>query len=154
MSRSSSPDDSEREEQLYLRAERDALKKPTHHFKLLAERIEVERLAANVIVAKAKSELQRRAARERYLPEEFRSDYAWLILLDLFVSDHETRPVPLASAADRWKLSRFTCARYLAALIEAQFVTRVFDEFGSGPVVLQLTELGRLRVRCVLSAYD
>lgn len=146
------PDD--REELLFRTAEREALSKHPDDFKVLADVIKAGPFDEHILVSKANSELRRRSIRERHLPPEFRSDFAWLILLDLFVSDYELRPVILSTAADRWALSRPTSARYLAALIAAHLVIRVFDESGSGPVTVRLTELGRLRMRCILAAGD
>lgn len=146
--------DRDREELLFRTAEREALSKQQDDFKFLADVIEAGPFNEHVLVSKARRELERRTIRERHLPPELRSDFAWLILLDLFVSEYELGPIVLSTAADRWGLARSTSARYLAALIAAQLVTRAFDEFGSGPVTVRLTELGRLRMRCILAACD
>jgi len=103
------------------------------------------------LVAAAAREIERRTVRKRYLPRELSSDYGWLVLLDLFINEHNAKSVKLADVARRWELSRATGARQVAALIETNLVIRVFDTEESGPVTLRLTDLGRLYLKRVLA---
>lgn len=98
----------------------------------------------------ATMELERRAVRMRYLPEDFVSDHGWMILLDLFVSEHEIRRIKVTDPPARWNLSPATTARQIAALIETNLVTRVFDRSDGSPSTLRLTELGKLYLKRIL----
>jgi DNA-binding MarR family transcriptional regulator len=103
------------------------------------------------LVHAANMELARRDVRLRYLPADFLSENGWMILLDLFVSEHELRLVSVGKAPERWNLSPATAARQVAALIEANLVTRLFDEVSNSPTSLRLTDIGKLYVKRVLA---
>lgn len=103
------------------------------------------------LAAAAARELERRAVRMRYLPAGLITDYSWLVLLDLFVSEHDLRAVRLNDAARRWQMSPATAARQIAALIETCLVVRVFGKVGGDPVVLRLTDFGRMYLKRILA---
>lgn len=103
------------------------------------------------LAAAAARELERRSLRMRYLPSGLIADHSWHILLDLFVCEHDLRSISLVEAAERWRMSNATAARQIAALIECRLVVRVFDKVHSGPVVLRLTDLGRMYLKRILA---
>jgi hypothetical protein len=103
------------------------------------------------ILHAARMELHRRAVRLRHIPEDLVSDHAWIMLVDLFVSEHEMRQINVVEPPARWNLSPGTAARHIAALIETNLVSRVFDETDHAPTSLRLTDLGKLYVKSILA---
>ena len=107
-----------------------------------------------LMLSTAIRELERRAARRRFLPEEISTDTGWTILLDLFVSEHEGRVVKLSDSARSWDVSEATAARHVAALIETNLVVRVFDDSGNNPPILRLSEWGREQLELLLTVLN
>ncbi|MBA4046330.1 MAG: hypothetical protein C0471_18220 [Erythrobacter sp.] len=144
-------EDPTRIETLLRAAEKKAL---TDHRRRLPPPIEIadDQLPSEAQLAVAAArELERRALRLRYLPADLIADYGWLVLLDLFVCEHDLRSVKFIDAARRWQISPATAARLVAALIESHLVVRVFDKDNSYPVTLRLTDLGRMYLKRILA---
>lgn len=87
-------------------------------------------------------ELEQRAERARFLPEEIFSDTGWLILLDLFVYDSHGQTIPLSDSAHRWGIAQETALRQIAGLIAHGLVRRVAGSGDSGAASLTLTQHG------------
>lgn len=99
-------------------------------------------------------ELERRTVRRRELPPELFVDAAWCILLDLFICEHQGFVIALSTGFKRWQLSEATAVRYIAALLQANLVSRVQGVMLPAQEGLQLTDYGRLILKRVLAAYD
>lgn len=76
------------------------------------------------LVAVARSELDRQAARKQFLPAGMMFDTGWVILLDVFVSEFDGRPIRVSDSADRWSLGPETAVRQIAGLIASNLIKR------------------------------
>ena len=153
MNSRASPEAMARIEALYRAAEIRATRKQAGA--ALPAGISEEHLPSKpVLLASASRELDRYAVRQRYLPAELCSDGVWRILLHLLASELQGVIVGLSGSARIWVTSEATAARQIAALIEANFVKRMFGDRDDERISLSLTARGRYIVSTILALSD
>lgn len=150
---SSEPRDELHAEALYQLAENKASARPSGAALRVVDLDAEDTLNDLRLLSVAIRELERRAARRRELPPELFADAAWCILLDLFICEHQGFVIGLSTGFKRWHLSEATAVRYIAALIQANLVSRVHGVMLPAQVALQLTDYGRLALKRVLAAH-
>lgn len=100
-------------------------------------------------VEAARREMSRRAQRAKVLPEELLADNGWLILLDIFVSEHRGQRLSVPNCTDRWTIGKGTSMRQIAGLIASGLIERESAN-DSSSAYIQLTHYGTAVLRSAL----
>jgi hypothetical protein len=111
----------------------------------------VAHLGEEHFLAIAKQERDKGHLRQRYLVPGLFSEGAWMILLDIFISDLQGDVVPIHGSEDRWELSEATAMRLVAGLIEANLLKRTAKAQQHQRTILSLSERARKVMRGILS---
>jgi DNA-binding MarR family transcriptional regulator len=145
--------DDARIESIYRAAERraEALHRalPAH-----TEADNVRPIAESSLVREAAMECERHLIRKRFLPRDLSSEWAWTILLDVFVNEQHTNPTNLSHLASKRGLSQLTTARQIAALIEYGLIIIDKDVIKFRESNFKTTTEGRSVVTKVLNAFQ
>lgn len=75
----------------------------------------------------ARNEIKRRRQRDRFFPSDLFADPAWDILLDLYASHYEDRPISVSSACIAAAVPATTALRWLKTLSDKGQIVRVPD---------------------------
>jgi hypothetical protein len=81
-------------------------------------------IAESSLAREAAIESERHLVRKRFLPDELSSEWAWTMLLDVFVNEQHASGIKLFDLASKHGHSQLTAARQVAALIEYGLVKR------------------------------
>lgn len=100
-------------------------------------------MAESSLVREAAIECERHLVRKRFLPGDLSSEWAWTILLDVFVNELQTSGTNLSHLASRRGLSELTTARQIAALIEYGLIKRSPEITGPRDSRLRITGAGQ-----------
>lgn len=98
-------------------------------------------------LAAVRNHIRLRRLREKLLPAELFSDPAWDILLDLYASGLEGKPVSVMSACIASITPSTTALRWLNRLIECNLVERCDDPADARRIHVHLTAVGRQAVK-------
>lgn len=104
-----------------------------------------------MLVQIAKRLYDLRQTRDALLGEALFSEPAWDILLDLFISDHESRQLSVSAVCIGARAPSATALRYLMMLQTADLVVRTRDARDGRRSHVGLTPLGRRRMVALLS---
>jgi len=91
-------------------------------------------------------------ARNRFLPSSILRDYAWNMLVDLFVHDHHGKKVSVSSACISSGGPPTTALRWLTALEKAGMITRSADLDDRRKVYVEITPRAREAIADWLSS--
>lgn len=110
-------------------------------------------IADSVLAEVAAHELHRRAKRSHHLPAALFDEAGWDILLALFVSEQNGRPMSLKSACIASQVAPTTAIRYIAFMVADGLVRRSEGPAGMRNKVLNLTAKGLAATRAALQEY-
>lgn len=105
----------------------------------------IERTAFNLAM-KARAIYERRGRRREFVSGDLLGEPAWDMLLDLFMQFAGGAQVSVTSLCVASRAPASTALRYIAALEEAELVTRVDSEFDKRVTFVKLTDRGVLSV--------
>ena len=88
----------------------------------------------------AKREIEARAMRERYLPEDLCDGATWNILVDLFVNRLEERDVSISSSCLAARVPTSTALRHINDLVRRGWCRRTNDASDGRRCWLELTD--------------
>jgi hypothetical protein len=142
VSRITASQDDARIESIYRAAEHraEALRGglPAH-----AKADDLRPIAESSLAREAAIECERHLVRKRFLPAELSSEWAWTILLDVFVNEQHASGTKLSHLASKRGLSELTTARQVAALIEYGLIKRDSETKKIKESQLNTTFIGR-----------
>lgn len=92
------------------------------------------------MVRRAQKILASRRARLSFLPREVFGEPAWDMLLDLFISSHEDRPISVSSACIASGVPATTALRWLSMMEEHGLIERTSDHADRRRVYVAITD--------------
>ena len=113
---------------------------------------QVARYSDDCLLRAARSELERRKLRKRFLPTEWFAEGAWNIMIDLFENEQSGTEVCVTSACIAAEVPATTALRNIAQLIESGMVQKLPDPKDQRRAFLRLSHKGSRVMRDVLSS--
>ena len=111
-------------------------------------------IAESSLVREAAIEWERHLVRKRFLPRDLSSEWAWTILLEVFVNEQYASGTNLSHLASERGLSELTAARQVGALIEYGLIKTDLKENAAKKSNLKTTYLGQKVIKSILLSFE
>ncbi len=100
-------------------------------------------MSRNEAIFRARTHLDARRARARFLPVDLFGEPAWDLLLDLFIAGEEGKPISITSACIASGVPSTTALRWIGVLDERGLISRDPDPEDGRRIYVSLTEAAR-----------